>query len=1419
MFMVQRGILIMILFLSCIVHELYAQEQRFFYTHYSSENGLIYEEILDAHLDQDDFIWIASAMGLQRIENYSKKEYYNNPGDSLSISDNIITALFEDRSGNMWIGTATRGLNKYDREQGSFYRYHHSKEDSNTISSNQIPRNKKIFAQDNDGFLWVNTDECLNKIDIQTPSVKRFYGEYKGHILYDEAENALWIADKGLKEVDLTSHNADLVDNTEYATSQFNKISSIIKVSGGDFYLGTDLGLFVFNRKTEKYFSVSDYLSERGFKDTDSYSWAGKMVNALYEDYLGNIWIAIEKTIYILNPGNGEYTTLNHEFENQNSILDEAVTGIYGNKSGVVLVSYIRNGITKIDIKTQKFRYVGIRENSNASNEFNAVRSIFKDKYNNLWIGTFNSGLFILKNQDENNTINYSYDPNDDRSVSANYITALFIDSDERLWAGTFDDGFCFADRIYQSDELTFTRSQFPSNVEVHEFTEDKLGRIWISTNYGFYIHDKATGKTTHYGASALQASEVQQINIQSVHIEPPNVFWLATWNSGLCKLIVNSDIQLTQQASEDTLIIYENLKKPNEENEYRGYITLVRDRKKNFWLGSNVNGLVKMREHNGQLIFTNYDVTSGAPSNAIYGIHEDSNGHLWISSSNGIGKFDPKNELFYNYYASDGLQGNSFVWDAHFQAKDGELYFGGDNGVTAFYPKDISESQRQATAYLSGLFVNHNEVKNGQKVNGAVLLDKLIRFTDEITLSHKESVFALEFGVIGNYRSSEVTFSYILEGYDKKWINTTAENRIATYTNLNAGTYYFKVRAAAQIGSWEEPHILKIIILPPWWKSWWAYIAYIVLFLLLLYLLQQELEKRAALKHKFELEHYLHERDKDLSRQKLKFFTNLSHEFRTPLTLILGPLEKMIKNNEGSIRIHQKHVLIHKQAQKLLKLANQVMNFRKYESENLSLKAAEGNIIHFLNEVMIAFRNQARLKGIHFHFSSSNQEVKMWYDRDKIEIILSNLLSNAFKFTSSKGTVNLNVGLTTLNEITKVKEDTDKRKSVFYGTLPEGNEDYFQIEIHDTGCGIASDQLQHIFEHYYQATNLDLVTEEGSGIGLEITKNYVELHHGGIMVNSDLGIGTTFIVWLPLGNQHLQPEETIHNFKPSEHVDHYRIDPDKIEPDEAFERGLIDFSINGAKPEILLIDDNPDILSYLESNFEKHFNVVLASNGKEGLDKAREIIPDLIISDIMMPQMDGYELCAKIKSDVNTSHIPVILLTARISNVFRTEGLETGADDYITKPFDVHMLYLKVKNLIISRKTLREKYAREITLKPKEITINNSDEKFLNNLIAIIEEHITDDNFKVDDFARHLGMSHSGIYKKVKFLTNLSLVEFIRTIRLKKAKEYLLKTDLSISQVSFEVGFSDAKYFSKCFQKYFGKSPSQYVSDNKIEA
>ena len=748
----------------------------------------------------------------------------------------------------------------------------------------------------------------------------------------------------------------------------------------------------------------------------------------------------------------------------------------------------------------------------------------------------------------------------------------------------------------------------------------------------------------------------------------------------------------------------------------------------------------------------------------------------------------------------SDGLQSNSFMWDASFRGSDGQLFFGGVNGLNAFFPEDIIENKDLPKVCISKLIINNQNVQIGDAFHGKVILEKGISYTEEITLSHRDPVFSLEFTAMDNVNPAEVQYQYKLEGFDNDWILTGAEERSVRYTNLNAGSYIFQVKASNSDGAWNEfPAMLGIIILPPWWKSWWAITTYVGIFILLLIAFRKFILVRAQLIHEAKMEHLEREKTEEMYQMKLRFFTNISHEFRTPLTLILGPLQKIIKDLGDDRRFSRQITTIRRNSDRLFRLIDQVIEFRRIETNKIKLNAAEGDIVKFLRELTDSFEDIACERSISLDFNSDLEACEIWYDENKVDKIVYNLLSNAFKFTPDKGSISVNFSLARQLDLV---------------------EKYVEISIEDNGIGISEEDLQHIFDRYFRVENPDSFVQTGSGIGLALTRELTELHSGKIEVTSRLGKGTSIRVLLPLGKDHLSADEIVEKDETrkgqpvslkhfvlkdeQEYIDKY----DPVQPQLDHSDRLI----------LLIVDDDRELREFFKTNFSPTYIVIEAENGKEGFGMALKNNPDIIISDIMMPVMDGIELCRKLKTDIKTSHIPIILLTAKAGIESRIEGLDTGADAYIAKPFTIKLIEVQISNIIENRKNLRKKFSKELVLQPSEIAITPIDADFLQKTIGIVEEHMSDTGFSVDSFIKEIGMSRSRMHRKIKALTSQSTSEFIRTIRLKRAVSLLEKSQLSIEEISYAVGFSSTAYFTKCFRIQFGVPPSEYAKSHALK-
>jgi len=787
--------------------------------------------------------------------------------------------------------------------------------------------------------------------------------------------------------------------------------------------------------------------------------------------------------------------------------------------------------------------------------------------------------------------------------------------------------------------------------------------------------------------------------------------------------------------------------------------------------------------------IFTNYREDDGLSNNVILGILQDEAGNLWLSTIRGLNKFDPDLETFSHFDVRDGLVSNEFSLGVH-KSSDGVMYFGGVNGFNKFHPDSIKDVSYVAPIIITDFKIFNQSVPIGiNSSNNRSILSESICETKQIDLTYEDYVISFEFAALDYHVPEKINYLYMLEGFDKQWNHTDALRRYATYTNLDPGEYLFKVKMANVKGDNNEAvALININIHPPWWKTAWAYFLYAFLFVgsvIVLWTLQM---RRVRLKHEIQMSRFEAKKLHEIDELKSTFFANISHEFRTPLTLILGPVKELI-NKENDKEKKKELKRVHRNADMLYGLVNQLMDLSKLEAGKMTLKTCEEDIVLIVKGIVLSFASLAERKNITLKFDSSNEEIIAFIDVDKLEKIVINILSNAFKFTNEGKKIDVNIRV--------------RNKRV-------------EIIVADEGIGIPQDKLENIFDRFYQVDSSHSREHEGTGIGLALTKELVELHKGTIDVESAEGEGTTFIIRLPLGNSHLKPEEICDkNRDNGKEIIIPQATPVLDEKDDT-NKTVINLITDQDKHLLLIVEDNTDVRNYIEGHLKKDYRILTAINGEEGVNKALEHIPDLVVSDVMMPKVDGYELCEKIKTDERTSHIPVILLTAKASSQDKIEGLETGADDFIMKPFDAKELKARVKNLIEQRKKLIDYYRKQQLFDISEIDAASTDKKFLNRAIEIIKKNISDENFNVDSFASEIALSRVQLHRKLVALLGHPPGDFIRIVRLTKAAKLIRNNFGNISEIALEVGFNNPANFAKAFRTQFGLSPTEYKNNSE---
>jgi signal transduction histidine kinase/ligand-binding sensor domain-containing protein/DNA-binding response OmpR family regulator len=1366
------------------------------FEHISVEEGLSNSIIYDILQDSQGFMWFGTEDGLNKYDGYKYTIYRHDPDDIFSLSHSYIRSIYESHHGGksvLWFGTWGGGLNKFDRDKEQFTHYQFDSKNPKSLSSNYVV---SIF-EDRSGQLWIASSQGLNRFNRETEEFTRYMPDSEYALnpdlhdlnyisgMTEYQPGVLWIGtfNGGLYTLELETGQFTIHPNDPKNPNSLsdNKINYIYQDHSGVLWIGTDYGgLNRFDLETEEF---TQYLHD----PNDRHSVSDNSIVKIHEDKRGILWIGTtEGGLNKFNRETEQFTRYMHDADNPNSLSNDVVWSIYKDKSDVLWVGTWA-GLDKLDRAKQQFiHYMHIPGNPNSLSN-NAVWPIYESSLGGrdvLWIGTWNGGLNKLDRRTEQFT-SYLHDPINKNSLSNNTITTIResrYGGENVLWIGTLRglNKFNTATKQYKrylhdsSDPQSISANVIRSMIKSQHGGKEVL---WIGTHDGgLNKFDPQTEQFTRIG-SFYQVMAMYEDQSEGV-------LWVGSFE-GLTRLDLDSE-QFTHYRHD-----------PDDPKSigHDEVISIFEDQGGVLWIGT-IAGLNRFDRAKGQ--FTRYTEKDGLPNNVINGILQDKYGKLWISTNQGLSKFDTEAITFRNYDFYDGLQSSEFHHGVYWKCTDGQMFFGGTNGFNAFYPDSIEDNTHIPQVVITDfqIFNKSVNIKNGDTADNKNLytIPKHIAALEEIELSYRESVFSFEFAAL-DYRSPERNqYAYMMDGFDEEWYYTDAKRRLATYTNLDPGKYVFRVKGSNNDGIWNEAGTsIRITITPPLWKTGWAYAIYILLLGASVQSVWRFQVSRLKLRHELEMEHFEADKLREIDEVKSRFFANISHEFRTPLTLIQGPLKQLL-SDEFQGQPKKLYRMMLRNSRRLLELINQLLDLSKLESGRMILQARSENIIKIMRGLVLSFTSLAERKKIDLAIEASAESIIGYIDRDKTEKIITNLLSNAFKFTPEGGKISVSV-----------KE-----------TIPypmKASNSGVSITISDTGPGIPPDRLERIFDRFYQVDDSVTRKREGTGIGLALSKELVELHYGQIQVASEVGQGTTFTVKLPLGKQHLKPEEIVE--ASSEKLASPGI-PISLTEVEATSQSETIPSSKKSLPMILIVEDNADVRSYIRSYLDVDYRNIEARNGEEGLQITIGKVPDLIISDIMMPKMDGIELCRRIKTDERTSHIPVILLTAKADVEAKIEGLETGADDYITKPFDARELQVRVRNLIEQRKRLRERFHRNATLKPKDITVTSMDERFLQRALEAIEMHMSDGEFDVAEFCRAVGMSRMNLHRKLRAITGQSTSEFIRILRLNRAAQLLTQKFGNVTEVAYEVGFSNPSYFTECFKKQFGQLPSRYSTANK---
>jgi signal transduction histidine kinase/ligand-binding sensor domain-containing protein/DNA-binding response OmpR family regulator len=1329
----QKIILIFhLLFFSIILAQ--KEETNYIMEYITTSQGLPHDYVTSIISDDLNVKWMGTENGLAKYNGYNFENI--KPGKSYKkLKNENIEVLYKEKSNIIWIGTKSGGISSLDVRNNSIKNYNHL-----LAAGKNGAVNITAISADNNGNIWIGTWE--DGVFVINPNHNKLIKHIKissiiNSIIKDDYSN-IWISYyKTLSKFNSTGTN---VKNYNLKS---NLTDIILDSKRNKIWIGTSNNsseLYYFDFKNQTIDSIETGVYTDFYKtlslDATNRLWIGTWGKGLYRS---NTNLTKFSRIELVSPNSGKINT------NYKTILK-----IHHDKNNQIWVATANGGVVKL-IEGKGFRNVNEIINTGSLNGDLNFTAIHKNK-NSLFVGTLNNGLYsgtnfadlkpitgigstkILALYEHDNklyigskTSFYVYDLLLNKIIFSNKkilkVTAFHIDNTNTLFIGTQQSGLAIVPLNGIKNEQAYTfysdlkkvNTKIESN-RITSFKEDSKGNIWVGTYNGLHLYDRVKRK---FDAQSLQI------------------------NDKLPSVIINS-----MELKDDTI-----------------------------WLGTP-SGLVKLVYENKKLaIKDQLTKEEGLNSDFICAITFDAKSNIWLSTKTEIVKYNEQKHFFISYGENDGIKTTSFNNRSFYNFENNLLFFGGIDNITYFNPNKINDNHSVPAVIFTTLRVNNSLIQYPIEKNDHKIIDKNFSYVDNIQLTHNDKFFSIGFITNDFLGKLNVKYRYKLEGYQNNWLDIQNQNEI-NFAGLNSGKYILKVSATRDNQTWSKPKSIVIEMLNSPWKSLWARMIYFVLILAGLYYILKFYKNQLLLKNNLEIARNDKEKEIELSELKLNFFTNISHEFRTPLTLIISPLNELMENLEISPKAAKKLSVIERNANRLLNLITQLLDFRKAEYGLLELNVSNGNIVRFSKEVHLYFNEMAKTKNIKYKFKHSEEEIIFPFDRNKIEIVLCNLLSNAIKYCSAGDKITLEVA----------KKDQ-----------------YCIISIKDTGFGMEADYLDKIFDHFYQIKSAESTEMVGSGIGLSFSKKIIELHHGSIEVKSKINKGTEFSIKLPLNLNYCEGE-----------IDTNFINTDNIKAYETNwnENKIENLNISTKENTLLLIDDNQDILDYLKDFLSDSYTILMANNGNEGFKIASIEIPDLIVSDVMMPGKDGITLCKELKSQITTSHIPIILLTARSSTVFEIQGLQTGADDYVTKPFNPTIIKARITSLLENRKKIRTLLLNKIQFEPTLAEIEkdtNTESAFIHKAIILVENNLQNNAFSIDNMVDELNMSQSTLYRKIKSLTGLSLTSFIRSIRLKKAAHLILIQDLNLSQIAYEVGFNDYKYFKISFEKQFKCLPSKY--------
>ena len=1318
------------------------------FSHISLNNGLSQSTVFSIAQDKRGNMWFATYDGVNKFDGYDFTIYQHDASDPHSIANDIARTVMTDSQGRIWIGTRD-GLSWYNEEKDLFRNFFYKKNGKNTQVNGIAEINpEQLLISSQEGLLLFNVkDTCFidNKLSTEMHQLKASTISRQGENIYIGTNNGLFEYSIGTGRLS-TVTNA--LDNKQ--------IQAVLLQSPTRLWVATEgAGLYLLNPKTGE---VKNYRHSPGTPQCIS----SNFIRSLALDSQNRLWIGTFNDLNIYHEGHDSFVSFSNPVED-GSLSQSSVRSIFMDSQGGMWLGTYFGGLNYYHPLKNRFRNITRIPYQNSLND-NVVSCIIEDNERNLWIGTNDGGL-NLYNPKTKRFSYYTLQEGNKEGIGSNNVKAVYVDEKQRrVYIGTHAGGLSVLQRNTGRIEHFNMQNSGLLDDNVYAILPDGEQNLWLGTlqalirfnpeKHSFTVIDKEKN-----------GNEIPNRRITTLFRDSRQRIWVGG-EEGLCIYKVENGEVESLHLIEPTSSLA------------GAFINCVYETQNDvFWIGTR-EGVYSYNEKKNTI--KHYTTANGLPNNVLYGILEDSFGRLWMSTNRGLTCFNPETEKFRNFTQTDGIQSNQFNSSSYCRTSTGQMYFGGIAGITTFRPELLIDNPYTPPVVITGLRLFNKIVRPDDETE---ILTRNIADTESITLSSHQSAFSLDF-VVSNYISGQHnTFAYKLEGYDKEWYYLTDKQPVS-YSNLPQGTYNFLVKAANSDGKWNEtPTQLEIVVLPIWYKTWWAILLFVATFTGFITFVFRFFLMRKSMEAKLVMERMDKEHQEEINQMKMRFFINISHELRTPLTLIMAPLQEIISRISDRWTRNQLDY-IQRNANRLLYLVNQLMDYRRAELGVFELKARMGNAHQLIEDNFLFYDKLAKQKKIHYTLHSEVEEKEMLFDTNYLELIVNNLLSNAFKYTQEGQSITV--------------------------TLKKEN-DFLLLQVSDTGIGIPINKQAKIFERFYQIESEHV----GSGIGLSLVQRLVELHHGHIELESEEGKGSTFSVYLPQDPAIYNPTELasdmeeevkVHTTNPK---DMYFIDTATVEK-EVVETG------DKKRGTILIVEDNKEILHYLNQGLSELFNTIGAYNGEEALEILKEKDVDVVVTDVMMPVMDGIKLCKSIKQNIRTCHIPVIILSAKSEVKDQMEGLQVGADDYIPKPFSLSVVMTKIQNMLRTRHRMLERYSKSLEVEPEKITFNAMDEALLKRAVTIVEKNMDNIEFSTDEFAREMNMSRSNLHLKLKAITGESTIDFIRKIRFNEACKLLKDGRYTVSEVSSMVGFNTPSYFATSFKKYFGCLPTEYIKKRK---